>query len=875
MTTRRTLFVCALLLGACADEPLVIQNDAETPPWVDNDGDGIPDADEINGSYGYLSDPADADTDDDGLSDGDEYLITNTDPNLVDHDFDGLTDYEEYALYGTSPRESDSDQDGLNDFEELFTLGTDPTSADSDGDGVRDGDELNVYDSDPLDKDTDGDGLYDGQEVGHGTDPRSLDTDGDGITDYDEVAETGTDPTEPDSDFDGLDDGVEIFETGTSPTDFDTDLDGLSDGAEVALGTDYFRFDSDRDGLSDGTEVNDAGSDPLNPDTDNDGLGDALEYALGTDPNSIDTDGDLLSDRAEVQESLTDPLSPDTDEDGLDDGVELTVTFTDPLEADTDGDLLLDGDEVNTHNTDPLDADTDDDPLLDGIEIYTFESNPLNPDTDGDDLLDGVEVNLYLTQPAVADTDGDGLDDGVEVRETFTDPLDADMDSDGLVDGDEWLIYATDPFHPDTDGDGLTDGDEALIWQTDGLSPDTDGGGRVDAAEVGRGDDPLDASDDASCTYVDDDVLDTPLVTTPEQDPAPVYARLHWSGIQVGSHFEDSSLGSAVFEIELLDASRVPTCTITYDLSGGQAPHIHDTWATEGGGTFFQPVELALSRSTTDCLAYQGVDLRELLAPIPWGLAVGPLDTLAQELEADVTADGGNWMADWAPYVLGAFVHVDGGELLEVGHAFVYEATCDTVELAQGSPIALDAPLDAQPDHYVEATGTRMFTVPELIGIAELQDVDPYFQPVCLTTQLETPTRGEGSCDDPFTVDLTGVLVGSTVTVQTGTGGGDEDLAPSDCSNNERDVVFQVLLPPNRGLEASVVHPGAGPAPHLVLLEEGVCDAFAGACSTADTSDSCDLLRVDREELVGYVATISVSEAVSTGQDLTLSLRAF
>jgi hypothetical protein len=880
MTTRRTLIVCALLVGACDAEPLVIRNEAEIPPWFDGDGDGIPDADELNGSYGYYSDPEDPDTDNDGLTDGDEYLITNTDPNAVDHDFDGLTDYEEYALYGTDPRSPDSDLDGLLDLDELMTHGTSPIDEDSDGDGLRDGDELDLYDCDPLDRDTDGDGLFDGQEVGRGTDPRSLDSDGDGLSDYDEVDLYKTDPTLSDTDIDGLDDGVELFETGTDPLAFDTDLDGLSDGAEVQLGTNYFLFDTDGDGLSDGTEVNEFGSDPRLRDTDGDSLSDFAEYNLGTDPNSIDTDGDMLSDVVEVTDSLTDPLQADTDFDGLDDGHELNVTLTDPLVADTDGDLLLDGEEVDVHLTDPLDPDTDADGLIDGAELLVFESNPLNPDTDGDELSDGLEANLYITQPADPDTDQDGLDDGFEVMVSFTDPLVADMDVDGVTDGDEWLLYASDPFHPDSDGDGLLDGDEALVWGTDLASADSDGGGRPDAAEVARGDDPLDPSDDDACTYPETDVVHTPFVSQPEQVPAPVYARLHWSGIQVGSHFEDSSQGTARFEIELLDASRNPACTITYDLSGGAAPHQHEVYTTEGGGDFWQPVSLELDDSVTDCLAYGGADLRQRLAPIPWAVALGPLDTIAQELEADVLDAGGDWANDWAPYVLGAFVHLEDGVLLETGYAFLYEATCDNVTTGGGGALTpVPAPVDGIPDHFMEVTGTHLFTVPELLQIADLAVADPYFQPVCLVELPETPVRGDGSCDEPFVVDLTQKVIGSSVTVSTGIGGVSESLPDGECTDNQRDVVFRVLLPPDAGLEASVGHlTENGPQPHLVLLEKGTCDdTYVNACSAPDQPgnlDSCDVLRVEEEDLVGGAALITVSEETATGSDYTLTLRA-
>lgn len=47
---------------------------------VDTDGDGLLDYDEVVGTYGYTSNPNDADSDDDGINDGTEVML-GTDPN--------------------------------------------------------------------------------------------------------------------------------------------------------------------------------------------------------------------------------------------------------------------------------------------------------------------------------------------------------------------------------------------------------------------------------------------------------------------------------------------------------------------------------------------------------------------------------------------------------------------------------------------------------------------------------------------------------------------------------------------------------------------------------------------------------------------------
>lgn len=72
---------------------------------TDTDGDGLNDADETSGTYGYVTDPYDADTDDDGLEDGDEYT-EGTDPTDEDTDGDDFTDGYGEVDQGYDPTDS-------------------------------------------------------------------------------------------------------------------------------------------------------------------------------------------------------------------------------------------------------------------------------------------------------------------------------------------------------------------------------------------------------------------------------------------------------------------------------------------------------------------------------------------------------------------------------------------------------------------------------------------------------------------------------------------------------------------------------------------------------------------------------------------------
>ena len=148
----------------------------------DDDGDGLPDVDELGG------DPrAPRDTDGDGV------------PDFRDTDSDGdlILDVHEFCRFGD--RCGDRDEDGVPNERDL----------DSDGDGYSDQEEAGDGDlaTPPVDTDVDGvpnfldldgddDGLLDAEERELGSDPTSRDSDGDGVDDLIERS-AGTDLNDP------------------------------------------------------------------------------------------------------------------------------------------------------------------------------------------------------------------------------------------------------------------------------------------------------------------------------------------------------------------------------------------------------------------------------------------------------------------------------------------------------------------------------------------------------------------------------------------------------------------------------------------------------------------------------------------------------
>jgi len=229
----------------------------------DADGDGTPDA-------------TDLDDDNDGTADDED----------IDDDDDGDPDAED----------DDDDNDGIPD----------ETDADDDGDGTPDDSDLDDDDDGTADADEDED---------EGDDAEDSDEDHDGTPD-DEDADDDNDGTDDDADLDDDNDG--------SPDDVDTDddNDGTSDAEESDEDDDGTPDDEDADDDNDGTDDeadtdddNDGTLDDADTDDDNDGTSDEDEAEDDAGDDEAEDDGG-----DEAEDDGGDEAEDDGGDEGEDDG---------------------------------------------------------------------------------------------------------------------------------------------------------------------------------------------------------------------------------------------------------------------------------------------------------------------------------------------------------------------------------------------------------------------------------------------------------------------------------------------------------------------------------------------------------------------------
>ncbi len=450
-----------------------IGNNADT----DDDGDGLTDVEEA----ALGTNPLLIDTDGDGHDDNDDAFPTDatewldTDGDLtgnnedLDDDGDGLTDAEEKAL-GTDPLLTDTDGDTYGDAIDAFP--TNPLEwIDTDGDGT--GDNSDAFPSDASeDKDTDGDGTGDNSDAFPNDASEDTDTDGDGVGDNsDEFPNDASEDT--DTDGDGVGDNSDAFPNDATE-DTDTDGDGVGDNSDAFPNNATEDTDTDGDGTGDNSDAfpNDPDEDTdtdqdgtgNNEDSDDDGDGvndDEDAFPLNAN-ETVDTDGDGTGNNADTDDDgdgvnddeddfpLDNTETTDTDGDGVGDNSDAFPNDA-TEDTDTDGDGTGDNSDAFPNNA-TEDTDTDGDGTGNNADI----------DDDNDSVIDAEDA-FPLDNSESKDTDGDGIGNNA----------DTDDDGDGVSD-DEDAFPLNGNETTDTDGDGI--GNNADI--------DDDGDSVIDAEDA-------------------------------------------------------------------------------------------------------------------------------------------------------------------------------------------------------------------------------------------------------------------------------------------------------------------------------------------------------------------------------------------------------
>jgi hypothetical protein len=429
-------------------------------PVFDQDGDGIPDAEDpapsdptnlspINGGLWYTAALADADGDGNpNFTDPWPYDPTNG--NLppewnsptADTDGDGIPNAQDPAL-----------ADPLNFSIYNGTSWYVDAIGDIDGDGI-----INFQDSYPYDyyngsyagPDSDGDGIVDSQ------DPYPFDaTNGSGGTGG------GGDPQpEPDTDGDGRPDSQDPYPN--DPYDnADFDQDGIPDVSDPAQadannlspinGIEWFgdvRGDADEDGVQNFWDLEPYG--PPSVDGDGDGLIDSVDPAPEDFYNSSPHNG------AQWQANAL----GDFDGDGV-------PNFFDAWPDDRlNGQLDTDMDGI----PDPSDPAPEDSMNYSSYNGRNWYGSEVLGDADNDGRLnffDRHPEDFYDGNPPVYDLDQDGIPDNVDPdpgsysNKSPLNGVDWGPDAFGDADGDGTANYwDSDPYPMDTDGDGLADSDD-------------------------------------------------------------------------------------------------------------------------------------------------------------------------------------------------------------------------------------------------------------------------------------------------------------------------------------------------------------------------------------------------------------------------------
>jgi hypothetical protein len=167
---------------------------------------------------------------------------------------------------------------------------------------------------------------------------------------------------------------------------------------------------------------------------------------------------------------------------------------------------------------------------------------------------------------------------------------------------------------------------------------------------------------------------------------------------------------------------------------------------------------------------------------------------------------------------------------------------------------------------------------------SDAADAEAGPSPTCLTGGNPLPgVTGTGTCTDPFVIDMYSIAEGTIVSYTTAAGAGtaiDNLSGSASCTTmfggaTARDIIFRVWMP-NAVVSLDVSVDAVGAAdPRIGVFEDFTCQQPINACANVGGAGQCESLFAKKPDVFkSTTAFVVVSEAVSSGQPLTVRVRA-
>ena len=199
-------------------------------------------------------------------------------------------------------------------------------------------------------------------------------------------------PSQTDGDFDGVGDVCDNCPQDPNPSQEDTDGDGVGDACDLCPLDERIALNA--------------------PDDDDDGVGDSCDNCPDLEnPGQEDLDVDGIGDVCDNCPSFFNSTQSDDDEDGWGNVCDVCPDVPDAGQEDRDGDFVGDACDGCPDVPDNGADDSDGDGITDVCDLCLFTPSDTNEDADDDHVGDACDNCPFDHNPDQADVDGDGFGD--------------------------------------------------------------------------------------------------------------------------------------------------------------------------------------------------------------------------------------------------------------------------------------------------------------------------------------------------------------------------------------------------------------------------------------------------------------------------------